>query len=42
MPKWIIHALLENLSVWIELESDPLFKKFYIMHYNLLHKQLNI
>lgn len=31
MPKWIIHALLENLSVWIELENDPLFRgcKFF-------------
>lgn len=42
MPKWIIQGMLENLTVWIEIESDPLFKKFYIMHYDILYKQLNI
>lgn len=39
MPRWILQGIMENLSIWIESEHNPVFLDLYLDYYLTLSRR---
>lgn len=41
MRRYLIQGLMENLKIWIDIESSSMYRKLYVGYYNLLQEKLD-
>ncbi|WP_300280286.1 hypothetical protein [uncultured Subdoligranulum sp.] len=39
MPRWVLQAVMKNLTIWIESEHNPVFLDRYLDYYLTLSRQ---
>ena len=39
MPRWVLQAVMKNLTIWIESERNPVFLDRYLDYYRTLSRQ---